>query len=289
MSQITLQPTGLKDAGKSWIETIDDDDIQGLIKLAQWLPPDFVTYVVQGNARYLFPSDDPLVCHPPEPAAKLFENFGRAVDMGKKITDNVFPSYDKLGELFYSYATEAHNHYAQVLDILGKIRTEILENSSIDEDCEKLSAIVATRTDLSGQMKEAASDVVNSFLEIQPVLRDCESHIDQNLKDLVRLMNSADRPDIPEVWALEQIGYEATSAQAMEITLWALGPIGTAITEMQKEIGLWDAINHDLIAMQDLITEEKDTAAQIIATLDNEQILERWQEIGDMVPHTVEK
>ena len=46
--------------------------------------------------------------------------------------------------------------------------------------------------------------------------------------------------------------------------------------------GRWEAINSDLLAIEDLINEEETTVIEIIATLDNEQILERWQELGDI-------
>ncbi|PQE03575.1 hypothetical protein CJF31_00011090 [Rutstroemia sp. NJR-2017a BVV2] len=149
--------------------------------------------------------------------------------------------------------------------------------------------------DPSSRMKESANRIVESLQEINSCLCACIRNIKRSVADLdvfcvftadekKRILN-LDKLDIKgfeEKYALVKLGYEPTASLTIEYAQAVVNEIGPTTTEMEEELGQWDDINQDLISILSFIDKEEDTRVQIIARLDNAQILERWQELGDI-------
>ncbi|KAM0141506.1 hypothetical protein ACHAO1_001694 [Botrytis cinerea] len=207
----------------------------------------------------------------PAAAKILFANFKALQDMAEKI-DVAFTMQPKAVYML-TICLNKSVFQPEVLSLLETITTDILENSeSKFADCQKLRLIVEPRTDPSFRMKDNASIIITDLQRVSSILKACTKNINQSVADLKVFVVFT--PD------------EQRQDDKMNITV-------PAITEMQEELvqqnnvdmisGRWEAINSDLLAIEDLINEEETTVIEIIATLDNEQILERWQELGDIV------
>ncbi|TGO43693.1 hypothetical protein BCON_1060g00010 [Botryotinia convoluta] len=294
MSQITLQPVGLVDAEKRyWGQKISTSSMERFKDLSRAIPPDFQNYLyMMGGSKY-FPSGYRSY-NVPAAAKVLFANYKALQDMGEKIDKSVLPAYGRLRERFHSYATEAHGHYTEVLSLLDIIMADILGNSpSKFADCQNLRVIVEPRTDLSFRMKDNASGIITDLLRVNSVLKACIKNINQSVADLKifvvftpeeqRQVDKMNITGFAEKYVLSKLGFEPLASLTTSRVQDAINDIAPAITEMQEELGRWEAINSDLLAIEDLINEEETTIIEIIATLDNEQILERWMELGDIV------
>ncbi|KAM0320000.1 hypothetical protein ACHAO8_000593 [Botrytis cinerea] len=304
MSGITLQPVGLVDAEKRyWGQKISTSSMEKFKEFSRAIPPDFQNYLyMMGGSKY-FPSGY-RTYNVPAAAKVLFANYKALHDMAEKIDKSVFPTYGRLRERFHSYATEAHAHYTEVLSLLETIMADVLANSeSKFADCQELRLIVEPRTDLSFRMKDNASIIITDLQRVSSVLKACIKNINQSVADLKAFVvftpeeqRQVDKMNITgfaEKYVLSKLGFEPLASLAITRVQNALNDIVPAITEMQEELvqqnkvdmisGRWEAINSDLLAIEDLINEEETTVIEIIATLDNEQILERWQELGDIV------
>ncbi|EDN94842.1 predicted protein [Sclerotinia sclerotiorum 1980 UF-70] len=236
MSNITLQPVGLFDASKRyWAQRIDTTAMLRFKEVTYNLPPDFTSYITFGGGSQYFPRGT-RTYYPPAAATTLFANYK---------TKDVFPTYARLRELFHNYATEAHDHYEQVLNILGTLRASILAtNTHSTADLENLRTIV-----------------------------------DKKISN----PNTINITGFAEKYALVKLMYAPVASVITENSQAVVNEIGPAITEMQEELSRWDNITLDLTSILSLITKEEAATVQILAKLDNAQILQKWQELGDIV------
>ncbi|KAJ8059756.1 hypothetical protein OCU04_011395 [Sclerotinia nivalis] len=222
MSNITLQPIGLVDASKRyWAQRIDTTAMLRFKNITYALPPDFTSYIEFDGGSQYFPRGT-MTYHPPAAATTLFANYGTITDLRVKFEQDVFPTYARLREIFHTYATEAHDHYDQVLNILGILRASIVAtNTHSAADLETLRTLVDARVDLSSRMKDNANSIVDSLQKINSSLSACIKNINQSVADLdVFCVFTADEkkrienPDtinisgFAEKYALVQLGYK---------------------------------------------------------------------------------
>ncbi|CAD6445218.1 27c67025-dfa0-4fd8-b3fe-75abf594af28 [Sclerotinia trifoliorum] len=185
MSNITLQPTGLVDASKRyWAQRIDTTAMLRFKQVTYGLSPDFTSYInFEGGSQY-FPRGT-RTYNPPPAATTLFANYKTIIDLRLKFEKDVFPTYERLREVFHTYATEAHDHYDQVLNLLGTLRASILAtNTHSTADLETLRTIVDARVNLSSRMKDNANYIVELLQGINRSLPACIKNINQSVADL---------------------------------------------------------------------------------------------------------
>ncbi|APA12271.1 hypothetical protein sscle_09g070410 [Sclerotinia sclerotiorum 1980 UF-70] len=297
MSNITLQPVGLFDASKRyWAQRIDTTAMLRFKEVTYNLPPDFTSYITFGGGSQYFPRGT-RTYYPPAAATTLFANYKTIIELRLKFEKDVFPTYARLRELFHNYATEAHDHYEQVLNILGTLRASILAtNTHSTADLENLRTIVDVRVDLSSRMKENANYLVDSLQGISRSLPACIDNINKSVADLnvfcvftadeqkkISNPNTINITGFAEKYALVKLMYAPVASVITENSQAVVNEIGPAITEMQEELSRWDNITLDLTSILSLITKEEAATVQILAKLDNAQILQKWQELGDIV------
>ncbi|EDO02685.1 predicted protein [Sclerotinia sclerotiorum 1980 UF-70] len=241
-------------------------------------------------------------------------------DIDVLLTVQIRRVYDlnrQLKGIFRTYATEARGKYANVLDIIDRIGTEIADDAPLNvSDLETLRGIVQARSDLSASMKTIVSTMVDLLHKIKADLETTIGNINTNLLALNKVLvftsaeqNKINQGPTPEnIWGFGErfalvdtyfvvsrfslrlfdrellkffkiiVNDAVTRAQAA-IT----SDISPAITMMERELSSWDAISHDLTTVLQAVDDEKNDEVAELKLVDNDDILETWQKLGDIV------
>ncbi|TGO62758.1 hypothetical protein BELL_1103g00010 [Botrytis elliptica] len=290
MSNITLQPVGLVDSSKHyWYQRIDTTSMDNF-QSSDDLPTTFTQYVVAyGGENYFYPGTDYEKLPLPEAATTLLGDYQTVDDQRLRIEQEVYTSYGNLKDYFQSYANLALNY-------LGQLSAQIAaDNTPNADDLQALHAIVEERSNVSSKMEQTASDLVTTLMEISSTLSSRIESINQSVTDLDReckltaaevsifVIGAEDGNSSATVrQCISALGYTQLASQVTGDAQAVCDEMGIMINEMQAEQGRWRNITSDLTDIEKYITKEQTTAIQIIASLDNEQIIERWQELGDI-------
>ncbi|THV43749.1 hypothetical protein BGAL_0966g00010 [Botrytis galanthina] len=320
MSNITLQPVGLVDSSKHyWYQRIDTTSMDNF-QSSDDLPWTFTQFVVAyGGEKYFYPGTDYEKLPLPEAATTLLGDYKTVTDQRLRIEviptnlptlhacfnillfdssqlilsihtkQEVYTSYGNLKDYFQSYANLALNYLSQ---LSAQIAADDTPNA---DDLQGLHSIVEERYNISSKMEQTASDLVTTLMEISSTLSSRIKSINQSVTDLDReckltasevtifVMGAEDRNSSATVRrCISALGYTQLASQVTGDTQAVCDEIGVMIEELQAEQGRWRNITSDLTDIEKYINSEQTTAVQIIANLDNEQIIERWQELGDI-------
>ncbi|CAD6444572.1 a62a6593-7799-4251-9c60-5b27326d13f3 [Sclerotinia trifoliorum] len=298
MSHLTLKPGGLlDDQNRYWYQRFPIDHLEHYKRMFPGLPFDFVSYLSLNNGWKYFPRGFNNY-NPPQSANAIFANFKQLATIKGNI-DRVYDLNRQLKGIFRTYATEARGKYDTVLDIIAKIGAEISDDAPLNaSDLETLRGIVQARSDLSTSMKTIVSAIINLLHGIKNDLETAINNINADLLALnkVLVFSPAEQDKIDEgptpdnIWGFGEkfalvdtyfvINVNDAVTRAQDAITFDISP---AITMMETEFSNWDAISHDLATvLQDVENEKNDKIAEL-ELLDNDAILEAWQNLGDIV------
>ncbi|APA11696.1 hypothetical protein sscle_08g064660 [Sclerotinia sclerotiorum 1980 UF-70] len=298
MSHVTLKPDGLlDDQNRYWYQRFPIDHLEDYKRMIPGLSFDFTSYLSANSGWKYFPRSFNNY-NPPQSANAIFANLKKLATIKGDI-DRVYDLNRQLKGIFRTYATEARGKYANVLDIIDRIGTEIADDAPLNvSDLETLRGIVQARSDLSASMKTIVSTMVDLLHKIKADLETTIGNINTNLLALNKVLvftsaeqNKINQGPTPEnIWGFGErfalvdtyfviiVNDAVTRAQAA-IT----SDISPAITMMERELSSWDAISHDLTTVLQAVDDEKNDEVAELKLVDNDDILETWQKLGDIV------